>query len=177
MNLIINSSPKQDFSVGLLLAKRLCEKLPGAAKTINLYDHEQKYFNFSFNQEWIDAIKASERIIIPVAMWNLSVPAALKDFFDKIIKRGELWDLDINKKYIGLLPDRPVYIIMTSGLEYGPSSSNDFVIPYLKALLSTIGIRNIQAFRVENVGNSAKLTQDEEYLQKQTSAMFKMSNL
>ena len=173
MNLIVNSSPKQEHSVGLILAQRLAERLGDPVKTINLYDSQEQYFNFKFNQEWIDLVKASRRIIIPAAMWNLGIPAALKDFFDKIIKKGELWDWDDHNKYIGLLSDRPVYIIMTSGLEYGPNSADDFVIPYLKAILSAIGIRSIYDFRVENITDSRKMSKDAEFLQQQTQAMLK----
>ena len=177
MNLMISSSPKQEHSIGVILAERLAGRLQGAAKTINIYESDQKYFNFKFNQEWIDLLKAADRIILPVAMWNLTIPAALKDFFDKTVKRGELWDLDERKHYIGLLPDRPVYIIMTSSAEYGPQSPDDFVMPYLKAVLKSIGIRTVYEFRVENIFDSRAMSRDAPFLQGQTQAMLKAFGL
>ena len=177
MNLIINSSPKQEHSIGVILAERLVKRLPGAVKTISIYESDQKYFNFKFNQEWIDLVKAAGCIIIPVAMWNLTIPAALKDFLDKIVKRKEMWDLDDCNHYIGLLADRPVYVIMTSSAEYGPQSPDDFVIPYLKDVLNSIGIHSVYEFRVENIFDSGKMSKDAEFLQQQTQAMLKAFGL
>ena len=177
MNLIINSSPKQEHSIGVILAERLVGRMPGPTKMVNIYGSDQKYFHFKFNQEWIDLVKAASRIIIPVAMWNLTIPAALKDFLDKIIKRKELWDLDERNQYVGLLADRPVYVIMTSSAEYGPQSPDDFVMPYLKAVLKSIGIHTVYEFRVENIFDSRKMSKDAQFLQQQTQAMHKAFGL
>ena len=177
MNLMINSSPKQEHSIGVILAGRLASRLDGPVKTINIYESDQKYFNFKYNHEWIDLLKVADWIILPVAMWNLTIPAALKDFFDKTVKRGELWNLDSQNRYVGLLSDRPVYVIMTSNAEYGPQSPDDFVMPILKAVLKSIGIQTVNEFRVENIFDSRVMSRDAQFLQEQTQKMLKTFGL
>ena len=173
MNLIINSSPKDEFSVGVTLAQRLAHILNGPAEMIRLYDDQDAYFHFQFRDEWIRRVTEAKCLIIPVAMWNFGIPAALKDFLDKISRRGKLWDLDQDSKMIGLLEDRPVYIIMTSGYDYETGHPHDFVIPYLKAVWASFGVLNVKEFRVGGVENSRTLSVDEEYLKSKTAEMLR----
>ena len=174
MNLIINAYPKQEaHSLGVALAENLSKHLGSKAHMVRIYDTEQKYFNYEHNQEWIDLVIKSKVIIIPVPVWNFMVPAALKDFFDKVIKRAQLWDMDKEGKFFGLLSDRPVYIIMTSGGSYPAGSAKDFIIPYLKATFEFIGIKSVKEFRVSQVSRSQKLISDQEYFEQKASEMLK----
>ncbi len=178
MNLIVNSNPKDDnHSLSGALARRLAEHLGGDIKIIRIYEANQRYFNYRHNQEWIDLVVKSQCMILPVQMWNFTIPAALKDFFDKITKPGQLWELGSENNFVGLLKDRPVYVIMTSGLHYPPGSSQDFVVPYLKVFFEFLGIRNLKDFRVGNVANSPKLIADKKYMQEKTAAMLKTFGL
>ncbi len=174
MNLIINSSPKDTYSVGVTLAQRLAQALGGPHDAIRLYDEQDGYFHFKFHDQWIEKVIVAKSLIIPVAMWNFAVPAAFKDFLDKVSKRGKLWDLDGDARMVGLLKDRPVYVIMTSGFEYGSSDPNDFVAPYLKAVWASLGIHDVRVFRVGGVDNSRTLSQDEAYLKQKTAEMLKV---
>lgn len=116
-------------------------------------------------------------VIFPVPMWNLSIPAALKDFFDKVIKRGFVWDLDEKGRFVGLLKDRPVYIIMTSGDFYPFGHPHDFVIPYIRAVLKSIGIKSVYDFRIGGVSGDATLLRDEKFMAEKTKACFKKFRL
>ncbi len=172
MNLIIDPNPQNDqYSLNSALAQRLAERLGAETKIIRLYGGEQRYFNYEYNQEWIDLILSSRRLIFPVPMWNFGIPAALKDFFDKVTQRGRLWDFDENKNYVGLLKEHCAYIIMTSGDYYPPDSPNDFVIPYLKTTLSFLGIGEIKDFRLGGVRNKDFL-HDRVFMQEKTKEMF-----
>jgi FMN-dependent NADH-azoreductase len=173
MNLIINSSPKDAFSVGVTLAERLAKILGGPRHMIRLYDHAEGYFDFQFHDAWINEVMAAKSLIIPVAMWNFTIPAALKDFIDKISKRGRLWDLDKDNRMIGLLADRPVYIIMTSGFEYETGHPQDFILPYLRTVWASFGVHDVREFRVGGVEGSRVLCSDENYLKEKTEAMTK----
>lgn len=178
MNLIVNSSPKtHPRSVGGALADRLARRLGGTAKTIRIYDSEQSYFNYEFREDWIDLFSRAERLIIPVAMWNFTVPAALKDFIDKIAKQGRLWEITKEGKFKGLLKDRPVYIIMTSGGHYPSGAAYDFVAPYLKAVLSSFGIHDVKVFRLGGVEGSEDLVKNKTFIEEKTAAMFKAFGL
>lgn len=178
MNLIINSSPKDHpRSVGGALAERLAQRLGGPTGTIRIYDSEQSYFNYHFREDWIDRFIGARRLIIPVAMWNFTVPAALKDFIDKIAKQGRLWEITAEGKFAGLLDDRPVYIIMTSGGHYPAGAAYDFVVPYLKAVMSSFGIHDVKAFRLGGVEASEELVRDKTFIEDKTAAMFKAFGL
>ncbi len=178
MNLIVNPNPKDDrHSLSGALAQRLARYLGGKTRTIRLYESPQQYFNYACNQEWIDQVIDSENIILPVPMWNFTIPAALKDFFDKITKQGQLWEIGPDNNFIGLLKDRPVFVIMTSGLHYPPGSGQDFVVPYLKTFFEFLGIKDVRDFRIGNVNNSGELVSDQKYLEEKTQAMLKAFQL
>lgn len=178
MNLIINPNPKDDqHSLSGALSQRLARHLGGVTRVIRIYDTNQKYFNYVCNQEWINAVIEAKRIILPIQMWNFSIPAALKDFFDKITKQGQLWEMGPNNNFVGLLTDRPVFVIMTSGLIYPLGSRQDFVVPYLKVFFEFLGIKDVRDFRLGNVMGSAKLVADPKYMEKQTRAMLKSFGL
>ena len=131
MNLIINSTPNDEKrSLGGALALRFVKNLGGPTRVIRIYNSPQQYFAYEFNQRWMNQVAAADNIIIPVPVWNYSIPAALKDFFDKISKSGKLWKLDENGKSVGLLKKTKVYIILTSGFALPAGSPEDFVVPY-----------------------------------------------
>lgn len=178
MNLIINPNPKKSAqSVGSTLARRLADHFSGETRVIRIYEFNQQYFNYKFNQEWIDLVLAAKRLVLPVPMWNFCIPAALKDFFDKIAKQGVLWDLDKNNKYKGLLKNKTAYIIMTSGDQYPPNADCDFVIPYLRTFLTFIGVSEVKDFSVGGVTKSTELAADRSYLNQKTKEMLKAFGL
>ena len=178
MNLIINPNPKDDRnSLSGALAQRLARHLGGETRILRIYDSDQKYFNYECNPEWIDAVINSQRIILPVQMWNFTIPAALKDFFDKITQQGQLWEMGANNNFVGLLSDRPIFVIMTSGLNYPFGSPQDFVVPYLKVFFEFLGIKDVRDFRLGGVFNSPKLIADQKYMDEQTRAMLKAFRL
>ena len=178
MNLIIVSHPKDHArSLSGALANELANRLSGPTTVLRIYDSKDGYFQYAFRQDWIDLLKIVENIILPVPMWNFTIPAALKDFIDKVTKQGEIWDIDREGNFIGLLKDRPVYIIMTAGGEYPEGSALDFVVPYLRAVFSFMGIQNIRDFRVGNVTDSQKLIADKKYFNTKVSAMLKVFHI
>lgn len=177
MNLIIDPNPKDDqHSVNGALAKRLASHLQGPTRTIRLYDSDQRYFNYEFNQDWIELLKESDHLIFPVPMWNYMMPASLKDFFDRTVKRGQLWDLDAEKKYVGLLKNKKAYIIMTSGDLHPAGSEADFLIPYMRYILGFLGIREVFEFRLGGVRNKS-LASDQAYMDEKTTEMLKACQL
>ncbi len=172
MNLIIDPNPKDDqYSLNSALAQLLAKELGGETKVIRLYEGDQKYFNYEYNQEWIGLVAGARRLIFPVPMWNLSIPASLKDFFDKIIQRGKLWDFDEKKEYVGLLKKHSAYIIMTSGDYFPTDSPKDFVVPYLRTILEFLGIGDVKDFRIGGV-RKKDLVGDPVYLDEKTREMF-----
>ncbi len=172
MNLIVSAHPKgSKESVSGALAERLAAHLGGQTLMARLYQFPQQYYNYKPNEKWIALVKKADHLIFPIPMWNFSIPAALKDFIDKIAKEGETWRMEKGGRFIGLLTDRPAYIIMTAGGHYPQGSPDDFVVPYLKRILAFMGIANVQDFRVSSVSNSKKLISDKTYLDDKTRQM------
>jgi FMN-dependent NADH-azoreductase len=177
INLIIDANPRGDgYSLNRTLAQRLTDHLGGQTKNLRIYDAPQGYFSYEYNQEWIDLVLGADRLIFPVPMWNFGIPAALKDFLDKVSKRGGLWDFDQNKNYIGLLQGKSAFIIMTSGEYYPSGSAQDFVVPYLRAILSFWGIREVKDFRLGGIKDK-NLTDDQSYMDQTTQQMLKAFGL
>lgn len=54
---------------------------------------------------------------------------------------------------VGLLRDRPVYVVTASGGVYGegPGAAVDFLAPYLRAVLAKIGLHDMRVLRVEGL--------------------------
>ncbi len=91
-------------------------------------------------------------IVIAVPMYNFSVPSVLKAWIDHISRAG------ITFKYteagpMGLVNNKKVYIALASGGIYseGFMKDNDFAEPYLKAVLSFLGMKDITTVRVEGL--------------------------
>ena len=178
MNLIVISQPKDPSrSLSGALGLQLAHHLGGPTEIIKIYETSRGYFNYEFNMEWIRLMKKTDSLILPVPMWNFTIPAALKDFIDRITKQKEVWDIDKKGHFVGLLRDRPVYIIMTSGGEYPEGSPLDYVVPYLRAVFSFMGIQNIKDFRIGNVSDSEKLIADKVYFQAKVQEMLKTFNI
>ncbi|TDY48228.1 FMN-dependent NADH-azoreductase [Paraburkholderia rhizosphaerae] len=57
----------------------------------------------------------------------------------------------------GLLHDRPVYIAVASGGRFSGANAHqpDFLTPYLKSILASIGLHNLSFFTVEGTGARA----------------------
>ncbi len=177
MNLIIDPNPKDDqYSLNGALAQYLAGCLGGPTKVIRIYEGEQRYFYYEYNQEWIDLILESKRLIFPVPMWNFSIPAALKDFLDKTTQRGKLWDFDESRNYKGLLTDKSAFIIMTSGDNHADDSGQDFVVPYLKTILSFYGVPDIRYFRLGGVKNK-NLIADKKFMTESCEQMLTAFNI
>ncbi len=176
-NLIIDPNPPKDhYALNTTLAERLARHLGGETKVIRLYDSSQRYFNYEYNQEWIESLWEADRLVFPVPMWNFGIPAALKDFFDKISPKGELWDFDEKKNYIGRLKGKSAFIIMTSAEIYPADSPKDFVVPYLRLILGFLGIEAVREFRLGGV-KDRNLAADEAYMNRVTSEMLKTFGL
>ena len=178
MNLIINSSPKPIHqTIGGILSERLAKRLGGPVHVIDIYNSDQKYFNYTYHQEWIDLVIKAKSFILPVPMWNFTIPAALKDFLDKISQKEKVWSANSKGKTIGLLKDRPTYIIMTSGNFYPEGSLEDFLVPYLRTVFSFMVIRQVKDFRLGGVKRSESFLNDKKYLDEKATDMLKTFHL
>ncbi|MNV21247.1 FMN-dependent NADH-azoreductase [compost metagenome] len=100
--------------------------------------------------ELIQALQNATHIVIATPMHNFTVPSALKVWIDHVVRVRSTFRITPEGK-IGNLPDRPVYVAVSSGGEFSGDAARqpDFLTPYLKHVLGTIGLYNVTFFSVQ----------------------------
>jgi FMN-dependent NADH-azoreductase len=102
------------------------------------------------SDQLIAELQAADCIVIGTPMHNYSVPSVLKAWIDHVVRIGRTFAPTPQGKQ-GLLHDRPVYIAVAAGGGYadGTARQPDFVTPYLRAALGTIGLHDLRFFPLQ----------------------------
>jgi FMN-dependent NADH-azoreductase len=81
----------------------------------------------------------------------------LKSWFDHLARAGRTF------RYAeagpeGLVRDKKVYLVVASGGIYseGPAAASDHAVPYLKTILSFMGMTDVEVIRIEGVAMGAE---------------------
>jgi FMN-dependent NADH-azoreductase len=106
--------------------------------------------SMSQSEELIQEIERSDCVVIATPMHNFTVPSTLKAWIDHVVRVRRTFRATPDG-YVGLLRDRPVFVAVSSGGRFlGPRARQpDFLTPYLRASLGTIGVRDLIFFAVE----------------------------
>lgn len=112
----------------------------------------QELAALAYSETLIAELEAADVVVIDTPMHNFIVPAALKAWVDYVVRPGRTFR-STPKGKMGLLRDRPVFIIITCG---GPFSAplagqTDFLTPYLHYVLATMGLHDVSTLRLENL--------------------------
>jgi FMN-dependent NADH-azoreductase len=101
----------------------------------------------------IAEVEHADVIVIATPMHNLGVPSALKAWIDHVVRAGRTFDVGPEGKK-GRLRDRPVFIAISSGGRYSGAYARqpDFLTPYLRTILGTIGFTDINFFSIQGTG-------------------------
>ena len=181
----IISSPRGEASLSIKLGNAIIEKIkaeyPGSTvKENNLvtqpFPHLEEAHLASFftpAENWtpenIAAIKHSEDaiqeildteiLVISAPLYNFSIPSNLKAWIDHIVRKEITFKYDENGAE-GLIKGKKVYIALSSGGIYsdGPMQPFNYAEPYLKFILTFIGLTDISVFWAE--GSSIPGMQD-----------------
>ncbi|MEL7253450.1 MAG: NAD(P)H-dependent oxidoreductase [Pseudomonadota bacterium] len=95
----------------------------------------------SLSDSLVDELVAADTIVIGLAMYNFSVPAALKAWIDQVARPGRTFNYTENGP-VGLLTGKRAIIVMaTGGVPAG--SDMDFAAPYLEFFLGFMGITDV----------------------------------
>jgi FMN-dependent NADH-azoreductase len=102
------------------------------------------------SEQLIRELESADVVVIATPMHNFTVPSALKAWIDHIVRVRRTFNTT-PAGYVGTLRDRPVFIAVSSGGRFsGPRARQpDFLTPYLKAILGTIGLHDLTFFSVE----------------------------
>lgn len=115
------------------------------------HSEEQQSIN-KYSEDLISELKEADIIVIDSPMYNFSVPATLRAYFDFTSRAGYTFKYDENGPK-GLLSDKKLYVAFTSGNIYseGPYQLYDSNIPYIKNIFGFYGISDISVFRAEGL--------------------------
>ena len=97
----------------------------------------------------IDELKAADVLVLGVPMYNFGVPAPLKNWIDAISRAKVTFQYTANGPE-GLLKGKKVYIALTRGGQYRNTPS-DTQVPYLRTVLSFLGMTDIQFVYAEGL--------------------------
>lgn len=111
---------------------------------------------FGASDVLIDELERADAVVIATPMHNYTVPAALKAWIDQVVRIRRTFASTPAGK-VGILKDRPVFVVVAAGGWFtGPSPTGtpaqpDFLTPYLRAVLNTIGLTTIHILTLEGV--------------------------
>jgi FMN-dependent NADH-azoreductase len=111
---------------------------------------------FVVSERLVGELAACAALVIGTPMHNYAVPAVLKAWIDQVVRiRRTFRSTSAGKQ--GLLADRPVFLVVAAGGWFtGPSPGGiaaqpDFLTPYLRAVLATIGLTRLSILALEGM--------------------------
>lgn len=112
---------------------------------------------FRESERLIGELETTGRLLITTPMHNFTVPAALKLWIDWVVRAHRSFALTATGKQ-GLLADRPTLVVISAGGLYTGDHANqpDFLTPYLKHVLATIGIQQLEFVHLQGLAMQAK---------------------
>jgi len=175
----IVSSPRGGASYSIQLGEAIIAKLlaaePGSTvKTVNLVEqhwphleeaHLASFFTpaeqhtdrnreaIRHSEEAIADIQEADILVIGAPMYNFSIHSALKAWIDHIVRSGVTFSYS-EKGPEGLIKKgKKVYLAVSTGGVYSeePMKQMDFIEPYLRFILSFIGLSDITVVRAEGL--------------------------
>jgi FMN-dependent NADH-azoreductase len=180
----INSSARVEGSYSSRLAStisaRLLEANPGA--TLNVRDLAQtphpvldenalaalfapadrrtpeQAARVALDDALIEEIVRADVVVLGVPMYNFGVSAQLKNWIDAIA-RAQVTFRYTEKGPEGLLKGKKVYVALTRGGLYRNTPA-DSQVPYLKTVLSFLGMTDVQFVYAEGLAMGAQAEQD-----------------
>ena len=106
--------------------------------------------SLELSEKLIQEVEAAGAIVIGTPMHNLTVPSVLKAWIDQILRAGRTFRSTPAGK-TGMIPDRPVLVAIASGGRFTGERAGqpDFLRPYLKEVLGSIGLKSVQFLAVQ----------------------------
>ena len=169
----IDSSARKEGSTSRALAKKLLNKIknPGDEIIYRDLDDEMIFISgltesgmkipekeqteqhkkmFELSDKLVLELKESDVIIISVPIYNFGPPATLKAWSDLVARVKETFKYNADGSRVGLLHDKQVYLVITSG-GTKINSKEDFLTPWLVHVLNFFGIKNIDIIAADQM--------------------------
>ena len=169
----IDSSARKDGSTSRALAKKLLDRIKKPEDEIIYRDlndemvfvsgltesgmkieekdqneHHKKMFELS--DKLVKELKESDIIIISTPIYNYGPPATLKAWSDLAARVGETFRFREDGRREGLLSNKQVYLVITSG-GTKINSKEDFLTPWLVYMLNFFGIKKVDIIAADQM--------------------------
>ena len=169
----IDSSARKDGSTSRALAKKLLDRIKKSDDEIIYRDlndemvfvsgltesgmkidekdqneHHKKMFELS--DKLVKELKESDIIIISTPIYNYGPPATLKAWSDLAARVGETFRFREDGRREGLLSNKQVYLVITSG-GTKINSKEDFLTPWLVYMLNFFGIKKVDIIAADQM--------------------------
>lgn len=98
----------------------------------------------------IAELQAADVVVLTAPMYNFTIPAQLKSYFDWIARAGVTFRYTAEGQPEGLVKGKTVFIVTTRGGAY-EGTPNDSQLPYLKTMLGFLGMNDVNVLPVEKL--------------------------
>ncbi|OVE77347.1 hypothetical protein BVX99_02815 [bacterium F16] len=93
----------------------------------------------------------ADAVILATPMYNFSVPAMVKAWFDSVMLKGRTWDASADG-YRGLLQGKKALVLMSSGGSYdGPMASWDHAMSLAKQEFTFMGFSSVDGVWLQGI--------------------------
>jgi len=170
--LVLNCGPHSDASHGYRLAKEtlaasgisdahITERdlvqtpLPAIGRDYALAITSNAAHDVSelqWSEQLIAELEQHDVLFIVTPMHNFTIPATLKLWLDHVIRIHRSFAATPQGK-VGLIKDRPTLVLVSSGGFFAGerAKQTDFLTPYLRYALASIGINNIHFYPLQGL--------------------------
>ena len=101
----------------------------------------------------IDELLAADTLVIGTGLINFNIYSSLKAWIDHVVRAGRTFSYTDNGP-VGLAKGKKAYIVLASGGVYSegsPAAALNHAVPYLKWILTFIGITDVETVYVEGL--------------------------
>lgn len=103
----------------------------------------------AYSDAMIDEMNEADAIVIGAPFHNFTISGALRTWIDHVARPGKTFAYDPDKGLMGLLADKPVYVLSSRGGKYGDGDLSaphpaDFQSGYLRHILGFIGLKDVR---------------------------------
>lgn len=99
----------------------------------------------------VEQLRTADIVVLATPMYNFSLPATVKAWFDSVMLKGKTWDAD-ESGYVGLLTGRKALIVMAAGGEYdGPMASRDHAMSLARQEFQFMGFDEVESVWLQGI--------------------------
>ncbi|MGI0047193.1 MAG: FMN-dependent NADH-azoreductase [Nitrosotalea sp.] len=108
-----------------------------------------------------DQLKSADVVVIGFPMFNFSMPAAVKAWFDSVMQKGQTWNSN-DGTYVGMMDGKKALVLVSSGGYYNkePMASWEHALSLTKTEFQFMGYSDVRGVLAEgmNAGDESKLS-------------------